>query len=225
MNEPLPIHHFTDILCVWAYVCQVRVDELIEAEGDAIAVERRFCSVFADASDRLAKRWSDRGGLGGYATHVQSVVARFDHLTISEKAWAETAPRSSLGVHIFLSAIRHLEGVEAVPSASFAKASWAMREAFFAEGRDIGQRTVQYEVAEQLELPIAAIEDCLADSSAHAELAADFDLAKRLDVHVSPTLVLNEGRQRLAGNVGYRVIAANVHELLRGSAGDDASWC
>jgi predicted DsbA family dithiol-disulfide isomerase len=224
MAQPLPIHHFTDVLCVWAYTCQVRIDELAQAEGDAISIERRFCSVFADASDRLSKSWADRGGLAGYAKHVQSVVARFDHLTISDKAWAEVAPRSSLGAHIFLSAIRHLEG-DVVPSGTFAEACWAFRTAFFAEGRDIGQRSVQYEVAEQLELPIAAIEDCLADSSAHAELAADFDLAKKLDVSVSPTLVLNEGRQRLAGNVGYRVIAANVHELLRGPAGDDASWC
>lgn len=225
MPQPLPIQHFTDVLCVWAYTCQIRIDQLVEEEGDAIAVDRRFCSVFADASDRLSKSWADRGGLAGYAKHVQSVVGRFDHITIHEKAWAEVAPRSSLGAHIFLSAIRHLEGVEAVPGDSFAKACWSFRTAFFAEGRDIGQRSVQYEVAEQLELPIPAIEDCLADSSAHAELAADFDLAKKLDVSVSPTLVLNDGRQRLAGNVGYRVIAANVHELLRGPAGDDASWC
>ena len=97
--------------------------------------------------------------------------------------------------------------------------------AFFAEGRDIAQRAVQYEVAESLGLPVGAIEDVLADSEAHSDLAHDFALAKSLDVHVSPTLVLNEGRQLLAGNVGYRVIAANVAELKRSPTGSDASWC
>ncbi len=225
MSTPLRVHHFTDILCVWAYACQIRVDEVLETEGDAIALDRRFCSVFSEARDRLAEAWKDRGGLAGYGAHVQKVAERFDHIELSEKVWAEVAPRSSFGAHIFLAGIRHLEEHEEVRAGSFAEASWGFREAFFAQGRDIGHRAVQYEVAEALELPIAAIENSLADSAAHAELAADFALAKELDVRVSPTLVLNEGRQRLAGNVSYRVIAANIHELLRSPGGEDASWC
>ena len=222
---PLPVHHFTDVLCIWAYACQIRVDEVLEREGAAIALDRRFCSVFSEARDRLARSWEDRGGLAGYGAHVQKVAERFDHVEVSDRVWAEVAPRSSLGVHIFLAAIRQLESRSEVEAGAFAEATWRMRAAFFTDARDIGLRAVQYEVAESLGLPIAAIEDCLADGAAHAELAHDFALAKELDVSVSPTLVLNEGRQRLAGNVGYRVIAANVHELLRSPTGDDASWC
>ena len=225
MPKPLPVHHFTDVLCIWAYACQIRVDEVLEAEGDAIALDRRFCSVFSEARDRLARRWEGRGGLTGYGAHVQKVAERFDHIEVSDRVWAEVAPRSSLGVHIFLAAVRQLESRGEVNEGAFAEATWRMREAFFTAARDIGLRAVQYEVAESLELPIAAIEGCLADGAAHAELAHDFALAKELDVSVSPTLVLNEGRQRLAGNVGYRVIAANVRELLRSPSGDDASWC
>jgi len=222
---PLPVHHFTDVLCIWAYACQIRVDEVLEREGAAIALDRRFCSVFSEARDRLARSWEHRGGLAGYGAHVQKVAERFDHVEVSDRVWAEVAPRSSLGVHIFLAAIRQLESRSEVEAGAFADATWRMRAAFFTDARDIGLRAVQYEVAESLGLPIAAIEDCLADGAAHAELAHDFALAKELDVSVSPTLVLNEGRQRLAGNVGYRVIAANVHELLRSPTGDDASWC
>ncbi len=225
MSQPLPVHHFTDVLCIWAYACQIRVDEVLEREGDAVALDRRFCSVFSEARDRLARSWADRGGLEGYGAHVRKVAERFDHIEVSDRVWAEVAPRSSLGAHVFLAAIRHLESNEEVPARAFAEATWRFRRAFFTEGRDIGRRAVQYEIAESLELPIAAIEGCLADSAAHAELAHDFALAKELDVSVSPTLVLNEGRQRLAGNVGYRVIAANVHELLRNPRGDAASWC
>jgi hypothetical protein len=36
---------------------------------------------------------------------------------------------------------------------------------------------------------------------------------------------MNEGRQRLFGDVGYRLIEANVEELLRGRTPDEASWC
>jgi hypothetical protein len=37
-------------------------------------------------------------------------------------------------------------------------------------------------------------------------------------------LVLNEGRQLLNGNVGYRVIEANIRELLVSNV-VEASWC
>jgi hypothetical protein len=43
-------------------------------------------------------------------------------------------------------------------------------------------------------------------------------------VDVSPTFVFNDGRQRLNGNVGYRVIEANVRELLRAPEAG-RSWC
>ena len=38
--------------------------------------------------------------------------------------------------------------------------------------------------------------------------------ARQSDISVSPTYVFNNGRQRLTGNVGYRIIEANVKELL-----------
>ena len=42
---------------------------------------------------------------------------------------------------------------------------------------------------------------------------------------MSPTFIMNEGRQKLFGNVGYRGLEANVGELLRSAPEDEASWC
>jgi len=220
----IAVQQFTDVLCVWAYACQVRVDQLIDREGDAVEVSAHFCNVFGDTG-ALADRWADRGGLAGYAAHVRSVCERFEHVTVHEDAWAVSAPRSSLGAHIFLAAFRVLEAAERVEAGAFDAAVWRMRQAFFAEGRNIGLRAVQFEIAEELAVPVGGIEQCLADSGAHVAVAGDYDLARKLDVRVSPTLVLNEGRQRLAGNVGYRIIEANVRELARAPGADDASWC
>jgi len=36
--------------------------------------------------------------------------------------------------------------------------------------------------------------------------------------------VLNEGRQKLYGNVGFRIIEGSIKELLA-DPGDRASWC
>jgi CubicO group peptidase (beta-lactamase class C family) len=43
-------------------------------------------------------------------------------------------------------------------------------------------------------------------------------------VRGSPTWVLNEGRQVIYGNVGYRVLNANVEELINRPI-EEASWC
>jgi len=55
-------------------------------------------------------------------------------------------------------------------------------------------------------------------------LSNDLRSAHELGVKGSPTWVLNEGRQVLYGNVGYRILSANIEELLK-NPGSEASWC
>jgi len=57
-----------------------------------------------------------------------------------------------------------------------------------------------------------------------AALLRDQALKEQYQIVGSPTYVLNDGRQKLFGNVGYRILDANVRELLeRPETG--ASWC
>jgi hypothetical protein len=44
-------------------------------------------------------------------------------------------------------------------------------------------------------------------------------------MEASPNFVLNEGRQKLHGNIGFRSIEANIQELLRAPRANEASWC
>lgn len=222
--QPIRVIHFSDVLCVWAYVSQVRVDELREKLGDQVDVEVRFCSVFGDAHHKLEKRWKDRGGLSAYGAHVRDVAEELGH-EVHPDVWRKVAPRSSLPGHVFLCAVRSLERTGRVSHQSFLDAAWALRVAFFRELRDIGSRTVQLEIAEQLGLPTGELERVIGSGEAHAELSGDYDLARDYDVRVSPTLILNEGRQRLNGNVGFGVIEANVKELIRQQNSVQASNC
>ena len=82
----------------------------------------------------------------------------------------------------------------------------------FKDLRDISDRKIQFEIAEKLALPIASFYSQIDSGEAYTQLSKDFDLVK--EYSVSPTLIFNEGRQRLNGNVGYRVIEANIRELL-----------
>ena len=72
---------------------------------------------------------------------------------------------------------------------------------------------------------IGAIEQLIHDGIAFARLAADYQEADKMQIEGSPSLVLNQGRQKLYGNVGFRVIEANILELLREPNMTDASWC
>ena len=103
--------------------------------------------------------------------------------------------------------------------------AWALRLAFFAEGRDVSREDVQLDVAGGLGLPVDALRAALRDGRAWAAVLRDYEDAAAESVRGSPTLLLNDRRQVLYGNVGYRVIEANVEELLRHPSGDDASWC
>ncbi|MGL4375248.1 MAG: DsbA family oxidoreductase [Microcoleaceae cyanobacterium] len=224
--EPIRIFYFSDILCIWAYIAQIRVDELKTTFADNISIDYHFVPVFGNAREKLENRWRDRGGLRAYSDHVKGVVAKFDHITVHPDIWTQGVPASSTSCHLFLHAIQLLEIKGLVPKTEncLENAIAAFREAFFTKFADISDRKVQFEIAQKLGLPINAIEEMIDRGEAYAQLSKDFDLVKEHTVTVSPTLIFNEGRQRLNGNVGYRVIEANIRELLHNPAGEH-SWC
>ena len=79
-------------------------------------------------------------------------------------------------------------------------------------------------IAENLGLPVDKIKNLIESGAAFAGLDDDLQLKEKYGVSGSPTLVLNEGRQIIYGNVGYRVIEANIQELLT-QPEYQASWC
>jgi len=221
--ETVRVRYFSDILCVWAYIGQVRLDELRANFPDQVQIEEHFCSVFGCLVSKLEANWASRGGLPACAAHWVQLTEKYPHVSIHPEILQGKIAASSLSAHAFLCAIRILE--PQLEAGTYQKVCWAVREAFFKDRVDVSSRRAQLELAEKLGLPLAAIEERLDDGSAHAALSRDYSLARDLQVNLSPTLVLDEGRQRLNGNVGYRVIEANVRELLRGPVAAQASWC
>ena len=80
------------------------------------------------------------------------------------------------------------------------------------------------DVLDQAGLPTTAIEAKLKSGEAMAEVCRDIELRDEHKIEGSPTYYLNQGRQKLYGNVGYRVVSANLRELLE-QPGHQASWC
>ncbi len=224
--KPIRIFYFSDVLCIWAYSSQIRLDELKTTFQDKIEIEYHFVPVFGNAHEKLENGWRDRGGLQGYSNHIQEVANKFDHINVHPDIWTKATPHSSTSCHLFLHAIQLLEekGLVTRSRQVFEKATWAFREAFFTQVADVSDRKVQFKIAEELGLPLTAIQAQIDSGEAYAKLSKDFELVKEHTVTVSPTLIFNEGRQRLNGNVGYRVMEANIRELLNNPPGEQ-SWC
>ncbi len=227
------ISYFSDVLCVWAYAAQIRLDELRRQFGDRIRLEYRFLRLFGDTSARVDAGWADRGGAAGYSRHVQEMTARFDHIEIHAEIWTRNVPPTSASCHLFLKAIQLMEKSGEIPVAPqerfggksvFEETLWRCRLGFFRDLQDIADRAVQEAIAADLALPLAGIRTQIDSGAAHAALCADFDAKDKHLVEGSPTFLLDEGRQKLYGNVGYRVIEANIEELLA-DPGERVSWC
>ena len=200
--------------------------------GEKINLQCHYISVFGDAHTKIVRDWGERGGFDGYREHVDRICKTYDFVSLHPDTWKRTRPYSSLGCHLFLKAI---ELVQEQMSAHTAvgkdgrtiveEAAWQMRLAFFRDGRDIACIEEQMAIAEKLPLPLSELEKNLSNGSAYAQLSIDFSLREQLMITGSPTFVLNDGRQKLYGNVGYRIIEANLQELLEAPATDQASWC
>lgn len=221
--QEVKVTHFSDILCVWAYVCQIRVDELLKHFGDKVEVEYRLFPVFPDTSKKL-QAWQSKGGVQGYNQHVCGIFEQFPHVKVHPDVWIAQRPASSLPSHLFLSAVRMLEQRQELSPDSFHCMSERIRQAFFAEVQNVADLNVLYALAEQENLPATAIEKLINNGEAFAEMTVDMRQAQQLHIRSSPTLLFNEDRQRLAGNVGYRIIEANIRELLE-NPNDQQSWC
>ena len=232
-NEPVHLTYFSDLLCIWAYVAEARVNEVRQKFGVRIVIAERTCSVFHDTAHHIGQGWRARGSWSGFNTHLAEVAAKFDHIVLHPELWVNVRPASSASPHLFIKAAQRVErrlslpllengGHARLPSECLA---WELRLAFFRDGRDIASHKVQREVAASLDLPYDEIEVEIENGSAFGSLGEDIEACKRLDIKGSPTFVLNEGRQKLYGNVGYRVIEANIQELLREPTAGEVSWC
>lgn len=225
------ITYFSDVLCVWAYAAQIKLDEMRQQFGDRLRVEYHFLRMFGDVATRIETGWGDKGGALGLAKDVKQVAANFDHIDIHPDIWTRNRPSTSVSCHLFLKAIQLLEQsgeISAAPQTQFDGKSlfeetvWRCRLAFFRDLQDIADRTHQEAIATDMSLPLANIRRLIDSGAAYAALCADFEAKEKYFVEGSPTFLFDEGRQKLYGDIGYRIIAANIQALLAGT-GEQAS--
>ncbi len=215
----ITLTYYSDVLCVWAYIAQARVDEITLKFTEQVKIEYRFCSIFGDTPHKIKSGWQDRGGYAGFGKHVLRSVESFPHVSVNPDIWQHCQPVSSAPAHLMLKAVQHIDDKQCEPVLK------AIRLAFFEECRDIACWPVLLDVVAQAGLPVDDIQTVVDRGVAYADLESDIREQQALRVQGSPSFILNDGRQKLYGNVGYGVIEANIKELLRSPDSGAASWC
>ena len=216
---PILIDYYTDVLCVWAWIAQPRLEELSDQWAERVAIRHRYIDVFGDSHRKIANQWGETDGFEKFGAHVVKSAASFDGLEVNPVIWTMVRPRSSLQAHLFLKAVALVTDEALVEPVAL-----RIRRAFFSEARDINDYSTLIECADAENIDEQTLQTALRDGSAIAALSDDQRSANALKVRGSPTWVLNEGRQLLYGNVGYRILDANIKELVRHPT-QEASWC
>ncbi len=231
--EAVRVEVFTDVLCIWAYGGQARLDQLRRDFGDRVSLEHRFIPLFGAARSRIERDWAGHGGYAGFNRHLREVASDWSHVRLHPELWLDNRPASSTLAHLYIKAAQRLEHEGRLADTADRSSgrstaeeyAWRIRCAFFADNRDIGRPDELERIAGELGLPPGALREEIAGGEAPAALHRDTEARDEYLVPGSPTLVFNAGRQRLYGNVGYRIIEANIRELFRDPQYGEASWC
>lgn len=214
----IQLDYFTDVLCVWALINERRLAQLQQDYSSEIEIRHHYVEIFASVAEKMASQWQPKGGYGGFRQHVHQAAEQFE-LRVHSSIWQTCKPTSSAPAHLYGKAFQTAFDYEA-------ELRWlsAVRQAFFMDGRDISQRAVLDEIVNEQGGELDQIKVQIDSGAAIAALMLDRKICESWKIKGSPSLVMNQGRQILFGNVGYGIIRANIEELLQDNS-SRASWC
>jgi len=219
MNHKVTIDYYSDVLCVWAWIAQKRLDELNKNLVDKIEIRYHYMDIFGDSKEKMDLQWANKGHFNGFSEHVLEAAKPYPDAVISVDIWKKVKPTTSANVHLILKSIELQYGTKI--SADMAK---VFRKSFFINLQDISNLNVLYQLADKNDLDSSLIKEFINNGKALALLMTDYQQAQKLSLKGSPTYIIDNGRQVLFGNVGYRVLLANIEEQLNRPI-SEASWC
>ncbi|GAA6135659.1 hypothetical protein NBRC116188_24490 [Oceaniserpentilla sp. 4NH20-0058] len=218
MKEPLAIQYYSDVLCVWAWIAQRRIEELKNTFGNSIEFNYHYVDIFGDVPNKMSTSWHEKGGYSGFANHVKESASQYDAV-IHPDVWTKTKPTTSANSHLYIKAVElSYDSNEAI------NFSLLVRKYFFEQAKDISDLNVLSELAKSHCLDPQKIDEKIVNGLAMASLMSNYQMAGQKGIKGSPSYVIDGGRQTLYGNVGYRVLNANIEEMLK-QPQFEASWC
>lgn len=216
--------YWSDPLCVWAFVAQTKLDQILDEAGDKLEVRYHIVPVFGSIPWRFsAGPWADQG-VEGRIEATRRIAENNGRHDVSGECWAKDCPSSSWSSGAASKAVFGAENDGEIAPGRGAEFLLQLRERFFVDRLNIARRDVQLQVAERLEIPRASVERRLDDGSALAALWEDERRKQELKIQGSPTYVFDGGRAMLYGNFSFGILHATVEELV-GGLSPGASRC
>jgi predicted DsbA family dithiol-disulfide isomerase len=197
-DDLLCFSYWTDPLCIWAYVAQSKLEALLAGSSSPLQVIHRIVPVFGSIPQRFATGSWSADGPEGRVRKTRDVAVKFGHEEVSGEIWVSDPPASSWPVGAAIKAVFAAEGAGECAPGSGPAYQWRLRQALFAENRNVARRAVQLEVAEDCQISRSSLEGRLDDGSAMAE----------------PTYVFDGARETLYGNVPLALIRSTVEILI-----------
>lgn len=212
----LHFEYWSDPYCIWAYVAQDKLEGLLSAHGERLAVEYRVIPVLGSIPYRFREgNWAS-AGIEGRVSATAKVAAAHGHPEVDGSCWRTVQPASSWAAGAAIQVIFAEERAGRVPVGAGARFQVEMRRAFFVHHQDTSQRKVQLALAERLGLPVSALEAGLDSGIGLALMAEDDDRRQKEKLQGSPTWVFDGGRAMLYGNVNTEVLRHTVETLVAG---------
>jgi predicted DsbA family dithiol-disulfide isomerase len=224
MLEPVTCTLWSDPLCIWAFVGQHRVDDVLRDLGSCVRISHRVVPVFGSVPQRFRDGSWAKDGPAGRAAATARIAAEHGHTHITGQVWIDDPPASSWPPGAAIKAVGLAEAHGQLPAGAGAHYQAALRTHLFVENRNTARRSEQLLVAEELGYPRGLLEAALDDGRALAALWEDQHDRERDFVSGSPTWVFDGGRARLYGNFPQAVLDGTIRALIGGDF-DGCSSC
>jgi len=56
MKKALIINYYSDVLCIWAWVAQKRIDDLKQHLGEKIEIRYHYMDIFGDCTEKMDQK-------------------------------------------------------------------------------------------------------------------------------------------------------------------------
>lgn len=215
-RQTLAFTYWSDPLCVWAFVAQKHLADVLARGGEDLQPVYRIVPVFGSVPQRFRDGAWAEAGPAGRAEVTARVAREHGHPEVTGRVWIDDPPATTWLPSAAVKAAQALEASGAAPEGAAARFLWALRVALFVDDRNTARRRVVLDVAESAALDPDAVAAGLDDGTALAALFEDHQERDRQRVQGSPTYVLDGGRAMLYGNFDASVLHATVDRLLLG---------
>jgi predicted DsbA family dithiol-disulfide isomerase len=222
--SPLVLEHWSDPLCVWAFLAEPKLDRLLAAFPDRVEVRWRVVPLFGSVRARFTDGPWREDGPAGRARKTAELCARHGWPAITGRVWEADTPATSWAAAAAFEAVALLERQGEVAPGTSGEWLRRLRRRFFVDDRNVARRDEQRAVAEELGLPWDRVADALDDGRALAAVFEAHEQRQRQGLQGSPSFVFDGGRAILYGDVHEGVLHATVEQLLAGRAAG-ASRC